>query len=109
MGFTDSQAKKALKSCDNNLERAIDYLFSRADQEACDEEKKESGSPVYDLKAIVCHRGGSTHSGHYVCYIKKEGQWYLYNDEKVVLVGNYEKGGDDIGMGYLYFYENNKK
>lgn len=31
MGFTERQAKAALKSCSGNVERAADWLFSRAD------------------------------------------------------------------------------
>ena len=33
MGFTQKQAKLALKQTDNNVERAIDYLFSHPDLE----------------------------------------------------------------------------
>ena len=30
-GFSERQAKAALQSCDNNVERAADWLFSRFD------------------------------------------------------------------------------
>jgi ubiquitin carboxyl-terminal hydrolase 5/13 len=32
MGFTPSQAKKALRNTDNNVERAIDWIFSHPDE-----------------------------------------------------------------------------
>lgn len=31
MGFTEAQATAALKECQENVERAVDWLFSRAD------------------------------------------------------------------------------
>lgn len=39
----------------------------------------------YELTGIIVHLGSSTHSGHYVAYIKKNGQWVLYNDRKVTV------------------------
>ena len=32
MGFTAEQAKKALKATDNNVERAVDWIFSHMDE-----------------------------------------------------------------------------
>lgn len=32
MGFTPDQAKKALKATDNNVERAMDWIFSHQDE-----------------------------------------------------------------------------
>jgi ubiquitin carboxyl-terminal hydrolase 5/13 len=37
----------------------------------------------YELVGFVSHMGPNSHSGHYVCHIKKEGRWILFNDEKV--------------------------
>jgi ubiquitin carboxyl-terminal hydrolase 5/13 len=44
--------------------------------------------------------GSSTQTGHYVCHIKKDGQWIMFNDAKVALSEETPKD-----MGYLYFYE----
>ena len=41
-------------------------------------------SGVYSLVAIISHIGRNTDHGHYVCHIKKEGKWSLFNDEKVL-------------------------
>lgn len=40
---------------------------------------------VYDLSAVLIHRGASAYSGHYVAHIKgKDSQaWYKFNDEEV--------------------------
>ena len=43
----------------------------------------DDGEGIYSLMAIISHIGKSTDHGHYVCHIKKNGQWVLYNDEKV--------------------------
>jgi len=42
-------------------------------------------SARYELTAIIVHLGSSTHSGHYVAYIKRNNQWILYNDRKVTV------------------------
>ena len=41
MGFPENKCKKALKSCDMNIERATDWLFSHLDDPDEDEEEKE--------------------------------------------------------------------
>ena len=33
--------------------------------------------------AIISHIGRNTDHGHYVCHVKKDGQWAFFNDEKV--------------------------
>ncbi|XP_043484568.1 ubiquitin carboxyl-terminal hydrolase 48-like [Leptopilina heterotoma] len=39
---------------------------------------------VYNLVAILSHRGSSAHSGHYTATIcNSNGEWYQYNDAKV--------------------------
>jgi ubiquitin carboxyl-terminal hydrolase 5/13 len=38
MGFTDKQAERALRKCDQNLERACDWIFSHMDEPASEEE-----------------------------------------------------------------------
>jgi ubiquitin carboxyl-terminal hydrolase 5/13 len=37
MGFTSKQAKRALRKCDNNMERACDWIFSHMDELDSDE------------------------------------------------------------------------
>lgn len=58
-----------------------------------------SENPNYKLKAVIVHLGKSVHSGHYVVYIKKNGAWTLFNDEKVVIPET-----AFLGKGYLYIY-----
>ncbi|PIO33564.1 hypothetical protein AB205_0099820, partial [Aquarana catesbeiana] len=121
MGFQRNQAIQALRATNNNLERALDWIFSHPESEeecvntsqAIDSEinqngiltNNDEGSRIkdgngrYELFAFVSHVGTSTMSGHYVCHIKKEGRWVIYNDHKVT---SSERPPKDLG--YLYFY-----
>jgi ubiquitin carboxyl-terminal hydrolase 48 len=40
---------------------------------------------MYELKAVLIHRGPTAYSGHYIAHIKdkKNGAWYKFNDEEV--------------------------
>ena len=109
MGFSSKHARKALKKCDNNLERAADWVFSHATE--LDEEEEEGssmggseipdGSGKYRLKAFISHMGTSTACGHYVCHIRHgEDKWVLYNDEKVALSVTPPRD-----MAYIYLFE----
>jgi uncharacterized UBP type Zn finger protein len=42
----------------------------------------------YSLYAVIVHEGSSIASGHYVCFVKLEGQWLLCSDEKVQAVSS---------------------
>ncbi|XP_070390622.1 ubiquitin carboxyl-terminal hydrolase 5 [Dermacentor albipictus] len=110
MGFSKDQALKALKATDNNLERAIDWIFSRADELQAESQDvamdTESAGPHikdgpgnYELVAFISHMGESTMVGHYVCHIFKDGRWVIFNDNKVALSENPPKE-----FGYLYLY-----
>ena len=44
--------------------------------------------------------GTSTMSGHYVCHMKKEGRWVIFNDSKVA-----ESITPPKDLGYLYLYK----
>ena len=52
----------------------------------------------YILHCVIVHNG-SINRGHYMCYIKEENGWYLFNDNKVYKVDEFEAidynfGGD---------------
>ncbi|XP_006757624.1 PREDICTED: ubiquitin carboxyl-terminal hydrolase 5 isoform X2 [Myotis davidii] len=121
MGFSRDQALKALRATNNSLERAVDWIFSHIDdldaeaamdisegRSAADSisesvpvgPKVRDGSGKYQLFAFISHMGTSTMCGHYVCHIKKEGRWVIYNDQKVCAS---EKPPKDLG--YIYFYQ----
>ncbi|XP_054724568.1 ubiquitin carboxyl-terminal hydrolase 5-like [Uloborus diversus] len=106
MGFTPLQAAKALEATNNDLERAIDWIFSHS-QEMDTSEGNDSlqpqfrdGSEKYKLVAFISHMGTSTVAGHYVCHILKEGRWVIFNDNKVALSEHPPKD-----LAYLYLYQ----
>ncbi|XP_063291263.1 ubiquitin carboxyl-terminal hydrolase 5 isoform X1 [Pelobates fuscus] len=122
MGFSQEQAVRALRATNNSLERAVDWIFSHIDDldaeaamdmsegrsaaESVSESLAAAGPRVrdgagrYELFAFISHMGTSTMCGHYVCHIKKEGRWVIYNDQKVCAS---EKPPKDLG--YIYFYQ----
>ncbi|KAF2975716.1 hypothetical protein EK904_014029 [Melospiza melodia maxima] len=123
MGFQRSVAIQALKATNNNLERALEWIFSHPDPEeesdpaldTIDMENNananilaETGSEGprikdgpgrYELFGFISHMGTSTMSGHYVCHLRKEGRWVIYNDLRVCAS---ERPPKDLG--YIYFY-----
>ncbi|XP_066493077.1 ubiquitin carboxyl-terminal hydrolase 48 isoform X2 [Tiliqua scincoides] len=40
---------------------------------------------VYELSAVLIHRGVSAYSGHYIAHVKdpQTGEWYRFNDEEI--------------------------
>ena len=122
MGFAENHATAALIACDGNIERAADWLFSRADDlDAAVAEVNaaaaghrsatsapggaesngecEDGPGRYELFGVVSHMGGNTACGHYVAHVKIEGQWHIFNDRKVAISQK-----PPLELGYLYFY-----
>ncbi|EIE18246.1 ubiquitinyl hydrolase [Coccomyxa subellipsoidea C-169] len=117
MGFTSEQAEAALRACDGSLERAADWLFSRGDTLDADVAAHmpshflslgagelgaglDDGPGKYTLVGFISHMGSNTACGHYVCHIRKEGRWVIYNDEKVAVSAKPPKD-----LGYLYLFK----
>nr|CAH0100329.1 unnamed protein product [Daphnia galeata] len=94
MGFSRSQCVKALKNTDNNL-----FSASTVSAPSASEPTFTDGPPVYELAAFISHMGTSTSVGHYVCHIKRDGRWVIFNDEKVAVSEN-----PPFELGYLYLY-----
>ncbi|KAJ6656859.1 hypothetical protein lerEdw1_003190 [Lerista edwardsae] len=44
-----------------------------------------AGVSVYELSAVLIHRGVSAYSGHYIAHVKdpQTGEWYRFNDEEI--------------------------
>ncbi|KAK7260825.1 hypothetical protein RIF29_27123 [Crotalaria pallida] len=49
---------------------------------------------VYDLSAVLIHKGSAANSGHYIAHIKDEntGQWWEFDDEHVTNLGRHPFG-----------------
>ena len=125
MGFSDAHAAVALRRSDGDVERAADWLFSRADDLDAAVAEAEAdlaggatgassagggatgdasspcldGPATYELFGVVSHMGGNTACGHYVAHVKSDGELYLFNDDKVA-----RSREPPLDLGYLYFY-----
>ena len=55
---------------------------------------------LFKIVASIIHLGKSTHCGHYVSYIKKDGKWILFNDAKVA-----ESSDPVLEKGYIYIFK----
>lgn len=121
MGISAPQARKALRECDGDVNRALDWVFSHPDDQGDFGEdapaeavmaKSLPGSSqnpaIFELDSIACHKGSSIHAGHYVAFIRKHipggdagRQWVLFNDEKVVKTEEIEEMKK---FAYVYFF-----
>jgi ubiquitin carboxyl-terminal hydrolase 22/27/51 len=59
-----------------------------------------SAEAMYLLSAVIVHKG-EINSGHYVSYAREGKDWFLFDDSKVVLVGEQEVLG---AQAYLLVY-----
>ena len=128
MGFAEAHAAVALRRSGGDVERAADWLFTRADDldaavadaeaelaraggggagargpgrdsRADDASPCADGAASYELFGVVSHMGGNTACGHYVAHVKSRGEWCIFNDAKVA-----RSREPPLDLGYLYFY-----
>lgn len=69
MGFTVEQATKALKATDNNVERAMDWIFSHMDDLTSDDQ--EGGAAAAAAPASAQFRDGDGSECRYYLKITK--------------------------------------
>lgn len=74
----------------------------------------EAPSPLYDLSAVVTHKGASADSGHYQAFTKNEkdltgNSWWFFNDDKVTQVGKDKvetlAGGGESDIALILIYK----
>ncbi|KAK9102221.1 hypothetical protein Sjap_019475 [Stephania japonica] len=73
-------------------------------------EKQEHLTGVYDLVAVLTHKGRSADSGHYVAWVKQEnGKWIQFDDDNPIPQREEEitklSGGGDWHMAYICMYK----
>lgn len=118
MGLNPNLCRKALILNNGDVNRSVEWVFNNMDDDGTfpepevpneeQQQKKDLGystAKPYALTAVICHKGNSVHSGHYVVFIRKlvadKWKWVLYNDEKLVAADSIE---DMKKNGYIYFY-----
>ena len=114
MGFDRNKAIAGLRKANGNVDSALNLILSDPNlgegkqneekMELEDNNKKlnEGNGNLYDLYGFITHLGKNTDHGHYVSFVRKEGnKWNYFNDSKVTL---WEE--PPIKKGYIYFYKN---
>ncbi|XP_078443561.1 ubiquitin-specific protease 14 isoform X2 [Wolffia australiana] len=114
-GFPEEIARKALRASGGDIEKATDWIFNNPQASSPGDVEAESsgggneppleaelpdGGGRYKLMGLVSHIGSSTHCGHYVAHVHKDGRWVIFNDTKVGASVDPPKD-----MGYLYFFQ----
>lgn len=71
----------------------------------------DNDTGLYELAALVTHKGRDADGGHYVAWVKeKDDQWLLFDDDRVSRVKDEDikkltgHGGGDWHMAYVSFY-----
>ncbi|KAL8113745.1 ubiquitin carboxyl-terminal hydrolase 6-like isoform X1 [Apium graveolens] len=81
-----------------------------ASQEGAVPDKEMQLTGVYDLVAVLTHKGRSADSGHYVAWVKQEsGKWIQYDDDNPIPQREEDivklSGGGDWHMAYICMYK----
>lgn len=81
-----------------------------ASQEDGSSDKETHLTGVYDLVAVLTHKGRSADSGHYVAWVKQEsGKWIQYDDDNPSPQREEDitklSGGGDWHMAYICMYK----
>ncbi|MQM12321.1 hypothetical protein Taro_045236, partial [Colocasia esculenta] len=110
--------KKDVSSMDNDVkmvevEGSSDnggQSSSVSPQEAEQSEKKPHLTGIYDLVAVLTHKGRSADSGHYVAWVKQEnGKWVEFDDDNPIPQREEDitklSGGGDWHMAYICMYK----
>ncbi|KAH7547191.1 ubiquitin carboxyl-terminal hydrolase 6 [Ziziphus jujuba] len=78
--------------------------------EGVSSEKETQVTGIYDLVAVLTHKGRSADSGHYVAWVKQEnGKWIEYDDDNPIPQREEDitklSGGGDWHMAYICMYK----
>eukprot|EP00392_Amoebophrya_sp_AT5.2_P008980 g9008.t1 len=120
-GYAEKHCLRALKQNSNNPDMAAAWLMERSaeDLDALDAADQAAavaggnggsssagafsdGPGKYSLCGFISHVGKATSSGHYVAHLKKDGQWCLFDDEKVA-----KSEKTPFEYGYVYCFRRN--
>jgi hypothetical protein len=115
--------QKALKASFVDMDDADMAVDAEGEGEGAAESKPAATAPLkpagiglplefrgmYELFAVVTHKGRSSSSGHYIGWVRREGDnWLCFDDDAVAECKTEDvirlKGGGDWHMQYLTFY-----
>lgn len=117
--FCDESLQKQLSEHRNKVDLAVESSSSPQDAMEID---APGSSGVYELCAVITHKGRSADSGHYIGWTRDSGgdtlsyfwfntaveDWFQFDDDKVSRVKEEDvlklSGGGDWHMAYILFY-----
>jgi len=104
--FCDESLQKQLSEHRNKVDLAVESSSSPQDAMEID---APGSSGVYELCAVITHKGRSADSGHYIGWTRDSGEdWFQFDDDKVSRVKEEDvlklSGGGDWHMAYILFY-----
>ncbi|XP_031488644.1 ubiquitin carboxyl-terminal hydrolase 6 isoform X2 [Nymphaea colorata] len=107
---SNSSEEKDVNMVKEETSTDINDRSAAANQEGTSSEKEMHLTGIYDLVAVLTHKGRSADSGHYVAWVKQEnGKWILFDDENPILQKEEDitklSGGGDWHMAYICMYK----
>ncbi|KAH9415307.1 Ubiquitin carboxyl-terminal hydrolase 14 [Dermatophagoides pteronyssinus] len=99
------QQQKLTKNVDDklNVEKKKEYY-----NYSFEDDPGSNNTGLYQLYAVLTHKGRSSSSGHYVGWIKHKDKWFKCDDEQVYQVSEEEilklSGGGDWHCAYVLLY-----
>ena len=63
-------------------------------------EYNDIGSGKYRMCAMISHIGRNTDHGHYVCHVKKDDKWVLFDDDRVA-----HSKAPPFDKGFMYLFK----
>lgn len=119
LGLKTGEGSSAQKGNDVNMPDAKGTQGASNGSEGSSVATSHDGAPsdkdtqltgIYDLVAVLTHKGRSADSGHYVAWVKQEnGKWIEYDDDSLILQREEDitklSGGGDWHMAYICMYK----
>ncbi|KAL4560028.1 hypothetical protein LXL04_032176 [Taraxacum kok-saghyz] len=105
----EEEGRKAGLKLKEKASTSVDNDVKMYDTEESSEKKMQL-TGVYDLVAVLTHKGRSADSGHYVAWVKQEnGKWIEFDDDNPIPQREEDitklSGGGDWHMAYICMYK----
>lgn len=109
--LTELEEKNALKEDKRAGAEVTDTAGPASDAAPSQEIATEIGTKsngVYELCAVLTHKGRAADTGHYVAWVKEDDKWMKYDDDQVSVHTEEDvkklSGGGDWHMAYMCLY-----
>uniref|UniRef100_A0A0D6QSB9 ubiquitinyl hydrolase 1 n=1 Tax=Araucaria cunninghamii TaxID=56994 RepID=A0A0D6QSB9_ARACU len=101
VGTSNAEVSNTNSSSDSNAAEG---------KQGMDTDKKKQLTGIYNLVAVLTHKGRSADSGHYVAWVKQEnGKWIEFDDDNPIPQREEDitklSGGGDWHMAYILLYK----